>query len=214
MFKEVYKMTVKLLNKERAGSSTFEWTMLTPFTFAVVFVSLMIMLLLFSWASYGSLANNIATDLNFRQTGLERADTWIKNNPDATKVYNKQHELVLDTRSIVNMTSGGGAKVNAAYKNAVLYHLREYANQLNFPYTKLDNINVSIVRLNSSGNYELPDMNTVATTDSDRTSKHFSNSIVKIDIQYRFAPIDLMNNNFPIHWDGIPITASGYAVIT
>lgn len=212
MFRDTLKLTKKVLNKERAGSSTFEWTMLTPFTFAVVFVALMIMLLLFSWVSYGSLANNLATDLNFRQTGLERADKWVKAHGTVIRTPNGNQ---LDGANVVNMTTGGSAKVTGAYKNAVIYHMNEYKGQFFFPYTKLDNINVSIIRLNNSGGFETPSMETVTSPNvNNRTSKNFSNSIVKVDINYHFAPVDIMNDNFPIKWNGLPISTSGYAVIT
>jgi hypothetical protein len=217
--KNTWAKAKRILEKDRNSSSAFEWTMTTPFTFAVVLVALFIMLLLFSWVSYGSLANNIATDLNFRQTGLERASTWVDEHPTNGGLLVRDKSGNYLSTSKVIMVNGGSTEVTEKYKKAVIYHMNEYANQFYFPYANFDEIDVSIIR-KDNGAYVVPDMTVVTLSDSDeeddtqtaRTSQNFSGSIVKVDIKYTFFPVKIMNGM--AGWSGLNIVSSGYAVIT
>lgn len=195
-------MITEYLKRERSGASTFEWILTLPFTIFIVFFIFYIMLMLFSWASYGGVASNVAKDLNVRSTGLVKANHELAESGNVIMqgktAYNYSYTITKDQVTVNGKTSGN-ALLNS-YKNAVIYHMTEYKNQFYFPYTKFKSINVDFLQLNSDGTYS-------ETFDASST---LSNVIVKVDINYEFAPFSFMKVALP----GVSLFSTGYGIIT
>lgn len=196
-------MNIKsMLLKRRSGASTFEWVLTLPFMITILFIVFYIMLVLFSWASYGAVASNMAKDLNIRSSGLIQANEKVGGTNvimQGKTAYNKSYVITRD-QVTVNGKQSGDALLNS-YKNAVIYHMTEYANQFYFPYTEFDSMNVNILQMNEDGSYS-------KTFDVEST---LSNYIIKVDIKYKFAPVRAMGL-FQV--PPINLTATGYGVVT
>ena len=112
---------IKFLKDDREGASTFEFTLLAPFTFALIFITMAFFLVILSWTSFGSLANNIAEDLNIRQTGITRAAA-LQNQPNnGLQVYvvdGQQLSLLNSDKVTVDLGNSVG---ETRIKNAVIY---------------------------------------------------------------------------------------------
>lgn len=191
-----------MLNRRRSGASTFEWVLTLPFMITIVFIVFYIMLVLFSWASYGAVASNMAKDLNIRSSGLMQANQKVGSANvimQGRTAYNKNYVITRDQVKVNGMESGN--KLLNSYKNAVIYHMTEYANQFYFPYTEFRDMDVSILQMNEDGSY-------TRTFDTEST---LSNYIVKVDIRYDFAPIKVMGMFQVPH---ITLCATGYGVVT
>lgn len=191
-----------MLNRRRSGASTFEWVLTLPFMITIIFIVFYIMLVLFSWASYGAVASNMAKDLNIRSSGLMQANQKVGSTNviiQGRTAYNKSYVITRDQVKVNGMESGN--KLLNSYKNAVIYHMTEYSNQFYFPYTEFKDMNVNILQMNEDGSY-------TRTFDTEST---LSNYIVKVDIRYDFAPVKVMGM-----FQAPPITlcATGYGVVT
>ena len=164
-----------MLNRRRSGASTFEWVLTLPFMITIIFIVFYIMLVLFSWASYGAVASNMAKDLNIRSSGLMQANQKVGSTNvimQGRTAYNKSYVITRDQVKVNGMESGN--KLLNSYKNAVIYHMTEYSNQFYFPYTEFKDMNVNILQMNEDGSY-------TRTFDTEST---LSNYIVKVDIRY------------------------------
>lgn len=191
-----------MLNIRRSGASTFEWVLTLPFMITIIFIVFYIMLVLFSWASYGAVASNMAKDLNIRSSGLMQANQKVGSTNvimQGRTAYNKSYVITRDQVKVNGMESGN--KLLNSYKNAVIYHMTEYSNQFYFPYTEFKDMNVNILQMNEDGSY-------TRTFDTEST---LSNYIVKVDIRYDFAPVKVMGM-FQV--PPITLCATGYGVVT
>lgn len=195
---------MRFLNKERSGASTFEWTVTLPFTITIIFVVFFIFMILLSWISYGSVASNIAKDLNIRGTGLIQANNYMSSYGSNTILKGRtatdyEYTITRDQVRVNHLNSGD--EVLNSYKNAVMYHMKEYANQFFFPYTKFEDINVDILQSNDDGSY----------TRTFDTESALSNYLIKVDIRYKFMPIQIMELTGQ---PGVDLYASGYGIVT
>ena len=191
-----------MLNRRRSGASTFEWVLTLPFMITIIFIVFYIMLVLFSWASYGAVASNMAKDLNIRSSGLMQANQKVGSTNvimQGRTAYNKSYVITRDQVKVNGMESGN--KLLNSYKNAVIYHMTEYSNQFYFPYTEFKDMNVNILQMNEDGSY-------TRTFDTEST---LSNYIVKVDIRYDFAPVKVMGM-FQV--PPITLCVTGYGVVT
>lgn len=191
-----------MLDRRRSGASTFEWVLTLPFMITIIFIVFYIMLVLFSWASYGAVASNMAKDLNIRSTGLIQANQKVGSSNvimQGRTAYNKSYVITRDQVKVNGMESGN--KLLNSYKNAVIYHMTEYSNQFYFPYTEFRDMNVNILQMNEDGSY-------TRTFDTEST---LSNYIIKVDIRYDFAPVKVMGM-FQV--PPITLSATGYGVVT
>lgn len=191
------------LTKRREGASVFEWTLTLPFAMFIVGFIFYIMLLLFSWASYGAVASTVAKDMNIRSTGLSTSNDIMSNVGEV--VINGQSAVggsfnVTKSQFKIDDATSGNKVVNS-YKNALMYAASQHANQFYFPYTRFNSMNASIRQIDSTNSY---------STQLDTTST-LSNYIVKVDIDYDFAPVSLFGL---ADFGKINLHTSGYAVIT
>lgn len=198
----------KFLNRERKGASTFEWTLTLPFALMIVFVTIFTMLMLFSWASYGALASNLAKDLNFKVTGMRTMDEWGATNMSSgyimagkTSYDGATHTISLDQIRI-NGNANNGNDALRRYRYATAYHMKEYKDQFFFPYTNFDYVDVYVRRLSGTG---------AAVTVNPSETDNLSNYIVKVDIHYTFSPVKIMQYG---QMRGVNLTASGYGIIS
>ena len=190
-------MLAEYLKRERSGASVFEFTLTCPFMILLIFIIFSLMLILFSWASYGAVASTLAKDLNIRSTGLITANEKLSGTGDVL-IQGESAGIPFQVKKSqfkVN-ESGTNSGLTGAYRNALMYSATEHADQLFFPYTRLDSINAYVKQLNNS------DL---------ESSKNLSNYIVKVDIKYDFAPIKILDlMNIP----ALKICATGYGIVT
>lgn len=211
----------KYSNKERQGSSTFEWTLTCPFAFILVMLCFYIMLMLFAWASYGSVASEIAKSLNIKYTALEQVNKWYETSTVKSEGYIMTGKTsyssqdvsgaaasvavpnTITMNSITVNNNQGNASLNESYKRAVAYHMLEHANQFYLPYTKFNNINVYFKQVKNNGK-DVLDM-----TDTN----NLSNYIVKVDINYNFFGLqyDVFGKKYSI--PGPSMNATGYGIV-
>ena len=191
------------LRKDRSGASVFEWTITLPFTIILFAIAMYVMLVLISWASYGSLASIIAKDLNTRSYGLQAANYTISTSIPTSVVVTgssggEVYTITKDQFTVNGSTSGNSAE--QAYRNALILSAADNASMLFFPYTELKSIDVSIRQVTTSGVYSTIDM-----------SGTLSNYLIKVDIQYYFAPFTIMGM---VETLSLTITSTGYGVVT
>lgn len=192
----------KFLQHKRKGVSTFEWALTLPFTLLTLFIVFYIMLLIFSWVSYGGVASNIAKDLNMRSTGLIQVNKDVGGSDvvaSGKTGYGRSYTITRDQITINGQEYGDD--ITNSYKNAVVYHMREYGDALFFPYTQFKNVDVSILQMDKSGSYSK-----VFTFD-----KTLSNYIIKVDIHYEYSPLRIMKMYNAL---AVPLSSTGYGIIT
>lgn len=195
----------KFLNKERQGTSTFEWVMTCPFSIGLVFICFFIMLILLSWASYGSVASEIAKSMNVKNAGIEKAEIWYTKKIAGNGVVitpSSPYALGGDiTMEQISINDGvGDANIINKYKKVAAYHMQDTVgrqNQFYFPYTKFDNIKIYMKQLDSSGKY----------TSNLSSTNNMSNYIIKVDIYYQFAGLGLYSRE-------ANLCATGYGVVS
>lgn len=195
----------KRLQQERSGSSAFEWTLTLPFTIVLFAISMYIMLLLLSWANYGSVASIIAKDLNTRSYGLMYANSTISETIPTNVVVTGSsggdlYTITKDKFTINGSTGGNSAE--QAYRNALILAAADNADMLFFPYTQLESIDVSIRQISEDGS------TSYSSIDMDGT---LSNYLIKVDIQYYFAPFTIMGMS---ETTTLTISAVGYGIVT
>lgn len=202
-----------ILNKRRSGASTFEWTLTLPFTIIIIGFMFYLMFMLLSWASYGTLASNIAKDLNMRTVGLSEALNW-SNARGSNSVIASGYGTVITTDQITVEGEKSGTTLENAYKAVVAYEFanhnkygivnNDYANQVFFPYTKFENIDLSFRRAGAGTSYSS------AKTLNNYTT--LSNYLVKVQIIYEFMPFSFFGNYIQI--PGLTVVTAGYGVIS
>lgn len=195
----------KLLNEDRAGASTFEFALTAPWTLAMMFLVFAFMMVCFSWASFSSLASNVASDLNVRQTGIARAQQMVTNAGGETTAIQC---YVVDGQGLSKINPNqinvvcGNAGTEKKIKDATIVAMNKNRKQFQFPFTSFDGITVTVKRPNGA----IPSY----TEASQMSSNNFASSIIQVDISYRFLPV----NSFSFGWSGFPMTVSAKSIVT
>ena len=201
----LFEQIKKRLQQERSGSSVFEWTITLPFTIILFAMSMYVMLLLLSWANYGAVASIIAKDLNTRSYGLIYANSTINTSIPTNIVVTGSSGGNLYTITKDKFTINGstrGNTVEQAYRNALILAAADNADMLFFPYTQLESIDVSIKQISEDG------ATTYSGIDLGGT---LSNYVIKVDIQYYFAPFTVLGMT---ETTSLEISAVGYGIVT
>lgn len=194
------------LNKYRSGSSTFEWTLTAPFMIFIVMVIFWVMIMFLSYASYGSLASNIAKDMNMRSIGVSKANAAVggqTNVLSANDGFGNTYQIKSNQFLVDGVNPGD--KTRVSYKNALIYAAQSYKEHFYFPFTHFDNINVSFRQANGAGSGGIND------------STVLSNYIVQVDVNYTYGFAQGSDRTFSLMGVPIPgvhLTASGYGIIT
>lgn len=209
---------LRTLNRERSGASTFEWTLTLPFTIILVGFMFYMTFLLLSWASYGSLASNLAKDLNMRSIGLTEARDWASSHSVGGGRVLAQSS---DGRTFtIDQVSPGRSSVESAYRNVIAYQIanhsrldgsagelttNDYANQIFFPYTDCKNIKLSIVEVKNGTAVPVDDKG------------NLSNCVAAVEITYDFCPFSLWGRYMEpgsLSIGGITMHATGYGIVS
>ena len=204
---------LRTLNRERSGASTFEWTLTLPFTIILVGFMFYMTFLLLSWASYGSLASNLAKDLNMRSIGLTEARDWVNSHPNGRIESGDGRVFTLD------QVSPGRSDVESVYRNVVAYQIvnhnrlgssgdmttNDYANQIFFPYTSCKNIRLLISEVKNG-----------VAVPVDKNG-NLSNCVATVEITYDYCPFSLWGRYMEpgsLSLFGITMKATGYGIVS
>lgn len=204
---------LRTLNRERSGASTFEWTLTLPFTIILVGFMFYMTFLLLSWASYGSLASNLAKDLNMRSIGLTEARDWVNSHPNGRIESGDGRVFTLD------QVSPGRSDVESVYRNVIAYQIvnhnrlagsgdmstNDYANQIFFPYTSCKNIKLLISEVKNG-----------VAVPVDKNG-NLSNCVATVEITYDYCPFSLWGRYMEpgsLSLFGITMKATGYGIVS
>jgi hypothetical protein len=204
---------LRALNRERSGASTFEWTLTLPFTIILVGFMFYMTFLLLSWASYGSLASNLAKDLNMRSIGLTEAKEWVNAHPN-NRIESKDGRVFT-----LDQVSPGRSDVESAYRNVIAYQIanhsrlggsgnmatNDYANQIFFPYTSCKNIKLLISEVKNG-----------VAVPVDKNG-NLSNCVATVEISYEYCPFSLWGKYGEpgsLSLFKVPMKATGYGIIS
>lgn len=190
----------QFLQKKRTGVLTFEAVLTTPIIVILVGLCLFFMILLVSWTSYGSLASELASDLNLRSTGLIEANEKVPaGNIVMSGSTGEYLYTITKDQFTVNDLQSGSSVLNS-YKNALIYSALRYKKQFYLPFCEFKNCNVDILQLSKDGTYD---------TNISNTST-LSNYIVRVSINYTFKPFSFFNFSL----GEISVYTDGYSIVT
>ena len=190
----------KYVSRERKGSMTFEWTITSPVLLGLLFIVMFMLMFVLSYANYGALASDVASSMNFRQTGIANAKAAVHGGNNGLLVRDKQGNYLP-----YNCISVNGDTSRTDFKDVVVYYMNQNANKVYFPFAEMQNVSVDTFRMNNASS-----ATRVNLTSGMSTAANFANVLVKVNVKYKFMPINFMGWT----WPGMTVNAAGYSVMT
>lgn len=190
----------RYVNDERKGATTFEWTITSPVLLGLLFIVMFMLMFILSYANYGALASDVASSMNFRQTGITNAKAAVHGGNNGLLVRDKQGNYLAYDKITVNGNAG-----RTDFKDVVVYYMNQNANKVYFPFAEMNNVSVDTFRMNNANS-----ATRVNLTSNMATASNFANVLVKVNVNYRFMPINFMG----WQWPGMTVNVAGYSVLT
>lgn len=182
---DLYKALFNKFGKERNGSITIETTVAFPFMVIVVAIMLFFCVIVMCWINYGSFAQNLAENLNFHQTGLERAQYLNDTSLSQVRIIDGAGVSTLQPNQLeVHVYNDNGELDSSYYRNAVIYSILDNAKQLAMPYSHVQKIIVSVYREGANNNF--------SQLTTDNAAANFAGAQVEVRVIWDFARVGVL----------------------
>lgn len=179
-----------IMTKEHNGSEGFESVILTPLMFLTFVLLLYFLFISLAYISYNNVANNIAQELNMRQSGYKEAIERYPSLPNDILTYRNSNSGELLRSSYLNNSDVIVSPNTQSLASGAYFAIDKHKEQFVIPFTEITKIEI------------------ISTKPIDISNSSMTGAVIKVRIHYTN-----MNTGKP--GEGlIPMVAEGYSVIS
>lgn len=180
---------IKALKDEHIGSEGLESVLLSPLMFITFVIILYFFFTCLTFISYSNLANNIAQELNMRQSGYETAIANYSTMPQVW-TYRNSNTGDIPTGRFLNASDVHVNPGTSALKSGTYFALDKHKGQFVIPFSEVKGVTVTTTKAIDPAQ-----------------GKKLAGTVIKVEIDYTSMVYGENGNGF------LPMRAVGYNII-